>query len=108
MLPIVVAKHRPIVVVTSDAQGRLTDACTDAVSSRGAADEPIAARPGEINQLILLAAEENGPAERIKAPLLIIVARDDANADGLRLPHIRAWFDKAPEPKPQGSPKSGQ
>jgi len=60
--------------------------CTDAVSSRGAADEPIAARPGEINQLILLAAEENGPAERIKAPLLIIVARDDANADGLRLP----------------------
>src|SRR4029077_318379 len=64
-----------------------------------AADASIAARPGEINQLILLAAEGNGPAERIKAPLLIIVARDDANADGLRLPHIRAWFDRAPEPK---------
>ena len=31
---------------------------------------------------------------------LVIVARDDfSNADGLRLPHIRAWFDKAPQPK---------
>jgi alpha-beta hydrolase superfamily lysophospholipase len=55
-----------------------------------AADASIAARTGEISQLILLAAEGNGPAERIKAPLLIIVAQDDANADGLRLPHIRA------------------
>ena len=41
----------------------------------------------------------NGPAERIKAPLLEIVARDDASEDGLRLPRIRAWFDKAPQPK---------
>ena len=64
-----------------------------------AADASIASRPGEINKLILLAAQGNGPAERIKAPLLIIVARDDANDDGLRLPHIRAWFDKASEPK---------
>ena len=64
-----------------------------------AADASIASRPGEINKLILLAAEGNGPAERIKAPLLIIVARDDANDDGLRLPHIRAWFDRAPDPK---------
>jgi alpha-beta hydrolase superfamily lysophospholipase len=29
----------------------------------------------------------------------VIVARDDASGDGPRLPHIRAWFDKAPEPK---------
>jgi alpha-beta hydrolase superfamily lysophospholipase len=64
-----------------------------------AADASIESRPGEINQLILLAAQGNGPAERIKAPLLIIVAKDDANDDGLRLPHIRKWFDKAPEPK---------
>ena len=49
--------------------------------------------------LILLAAEGNGPAARIKAPLLEIVARDDANDDGPRLPHIRVWFDKVPQPK---------
>ncbi|HKD80833.1 MAG TPA: alpha/beta hydrolase, partial [Candidatus Angelobacter sp.] len=38
-------------------------------------------------------------AERIKSPLLVIVARDDVGGDGPRLPHIRGWFDKAPEPK---------
>ena len=64
-----------------------------------AADASIASPPGEIDRLILLAAEGNGPAERIKSPLLVIVARDDANDDGPRLPRIRAWFDKAPEPK---------
>ena len=64
-----------------------------------AADASIASQPGEINRLILLAAEGNGPAEKIKVPLLEIVARDDANDEGPRLPHIRAWFDKAPQPK---------
>jgi len=64
-----------------------------------AADASITSKPGEIDRLVLLAAEGNGPAERIKAPLLEIVAENDANDDGLRLPHIRAWFDKAPQPK---------
>ena len=64
-----------------------------------AADASIASQPGEIDRLILLAADGNGPAEQIKSPLLVIVARDDASDDGPRLPHIRAWFDKAPEPK---------
>jgi len=64
-----------------------------------AADASIASRAGEINRLILLAAEGNGPAAKIKAPLLEIVARDDANDEGLRLHRIRVWFDKAPEPK---------
>ena len=64
-----------------------------------AADASIASKPGEINRLILLAAEGNGPAEQIKAPLLVIVARDDRNDAGLRLPRIRAWFEKAPQPK---------
>jgi pimeloyl-ACP methyl ester carboxylesterase len=64
-----------------------------------AADASITAQPGEINGLVLLAADWNGPAERIKVPLLVIVARDDANDEGLRLPRIRAWFDKAPQPK---------
>ena len=64
-----------------------------------AADASIASQPGEIDRLILLAAEGNGPAERIKSPLLVIVARDDASGEGPRLPRISAWFDKAPEPK---------
>ncbi len=64
-----------------------------------AADASIASQPGEIDRLILLAAGGNRPAEQIKAPLLVIVARDDASGDGLRLPGIRAWFDKAPQPK---------
>src|SRR5215467_7553487 len=64
-----------------------------------AADASIASEPGEIDRLVLLAAEPDGPAEKIKAPLLVIVARDDANASGLRLPRIRRWFDKAPQPK---------
>jgi pimeloyl-ACP methyl ester carboxylesterase len=64
-----------------------------------AADASISSRPGEIDRLILLAAEGNEPAERIKAPLLEIVSRDDVSEDGPRLPHIRAWFDKAPQPK---------
>jgi pimeloyl-ACP methyl ester carboxylesterase len=64
-----------------------------------AADASSASQPGEINRLILLAAEGNGPAEKIKSPLLEIVARDDASEDGPRLPRIRAWFDKAPQPK---------
>jgi len=64
-----------------------------------AADASTASKPGEINRLILLAGEGNGPAEKIKAPLLEIVARHDASEDGPRLPHIRAWFDKAPQPK---------
>ena len=64
-----------------------------------AVDASSASQPGEIDRLILLAAYGNGPAERIKSPLLVIVARDDASSDGPRLPHIRAWFEKAPEPK---------
>src|SRR5258708_31080367 len=66
----------------------------------GAAADPwIASQAGERSCLILRAGEGNGAAERIKAPMLEIVARDDASEDGLRLPHIRAWFDKAPQPK---------
>ena len=64
-----------------------------------AGDASIASEPGEINRLVLLGAAPNGPAEKLKAATLFIVARDDANDDGLRLPGIRAQFEKAPEPK---------
>ena len=64
-----------------------------------AADASIASQPGEIDRLILLAAGPSGSAEKIKSPLLVIVARGDASGSGPRLPRIRLWFDKAPQPK---------
>jgi pimeloyl-ACP methyl ester carboxylesterase len=59
----------------------------------------IAGKLGDIDRLVLLGASPNGPAERLKAPTLFIVARDDANAGGPRLPRIRAQYEKAPQPK---------
>ena len=64
-----------------------------------AGDASILSEPGEINRLVFLGASPNGPAEKLKAPSLFMVARDDASADGLRLPRIRAQYEKAPEPK---------
>src|SRR6266436_1642061 len=64
-----------------------------------AGDASILSEPGEINRLVFLGAAPNGPAEKLKARSLFIVAREDANADGLRLPGIRAQYEKAPEPK---------
>lgn len=64
-----------------------------------AADASISSQPGEIDRLILLAADGVSEPERIKSPLLVIVARDDISGDGPRLPRIHAWFEKASEPK---------
>lgn len=64
-----------------------------------AGDASIASKTGEIDRIVFLGASPNGPAEKLKCPTLFIVARDDANADGLRLPGIRAKYEKAPEPK---------
>ncbi len=64
-----------------------------------AGDASILSEPGEIDRLVFLGAAPNGPADKLKAPSLFIVARDDASADGLRLPGIRAQYEKAPEPK---------
>jgi len=64
-----------------------------------AGDASIASKPGEIDRLILLGAAPNGPAEKLKSPILIIVARDDTSGDGPRLPGIREKYEKAPQPK---------
>ena len=64
-----------------------------------AGDASIASRPGEIDRLVLLSAAPNDPADKLKSPILFIVARDDASADGPRLPGIREQFEKAPQPK---------
>jgi pimeloyl-ACP methyl ester carboxylesterase len=65
-----------------------------------AGDASIASKTGEIDRLILLGAAPNEPAEKLKSPVLFIVARDDAEGVGeLRLPGIRAQYEKAPQPK---------
>ncbi|MGB7847623.1 MAG: alpha/beta hydrolase [Candidatus Acidiferrum sp.] len=65
-----------------------------------AADASIDANPGEIDRLVLLAGYGSGPPEKLKGRKLFIVARDDTEGEGvLRLPKIRAYYEKAPEPK---------
>ncbi len=64
----------------------------------GAAAEASMEAPGEIERLVMLAAWVESP-ETLTGRKLFIVARDDANADGLRLPGIRACYEKTPGPK---------
>ncbi len=65
-----------------------------------AGDASIASKPGEIDRVVMLGAAPNGPADKLKSATLFIVARDDASGDKeLRLPGIRAQYDKAPQPK---------
>jgi pimeloyl-ACP methyl ester carboxylesterase len=64
-----------------------------------AGDASIASQPGEIDRLVLLGAAPNGPADKLKSPVLFIVARNDASGDGPRLPGIQQQYEKAPQPK---------
>ena len=64
-----------------------------------AAKACVAAKPGEISRLVMLAADSDAPADKIKVPVLIIVGRDDKSGSGPRLPGIQAWYNKARQPK---------
>ena len=64
-----------------------------------AGDASIASRPGQIDRVVFLGGSPNGPAEKLKSASLFIVARDDSNDDGPRLPRIQEQYKKAPEPK---------
>lgn len=48
---------------------------------------------------MLLGAAPNCQADKRKSSTLFIMARDDANDDGARLPRSREQYEKAPEPK---------
>jgi pimeloyl-ACP methyl ester carboxylesterase len=63
------------------------------------AAEAAETEPSEIDRLVLLASGAYTPLTRMKGRKLFIVARDDANADGPRLPKIRAQYEKAINPK---------
>ena len=64
-----------------------------------AGDASIKGPPGEIDGIVFLGAAPNLPADKLKSRALFIVAREDANDAGLRLPGIRAQYEKAPQPK---------
>jgi pimeloyl-ACP methyl ester carboxylesterase len=52
--------------------------------------------PGEIDRVVLLGAAPDLPADGLKSRALYIVARDDSNSAGPRLPGIRAQYEKTP------------
>lgn len=68
-----------------------------------AGDASIKSAPGdidaEIDRIVFLGAAPNLPAEKLKSRSLFIVARDDTNGAGPRLPGIRAQYERAPQPK---------
>ncbi len=64
-----------------------------------AGDASIKAAPGEIDRIVFLGSAPNLPADGLKSRSLFILARDDRNAAGPRLPAIRAQYEKAPQPK---------
>jgi pimeloyl-ACP methyl ester carboxylesterase len=64
-----------------------------------AAKACVAARPGEISRLVMLASDSDAPADKIRVPLLIIIGRDDKSGSTPRLPAVEAWFQRARQPK---------
>ena len=60
-----------------------------------AAQAAVLARPGEIDRLVLLAHGEIAVPERMQGRKLFVVARDDANDAGPRLPRIRRQYERA-------------
>jgi pimeloyl-ACP methyl ester carboxylesterase len=64
-----------------------------------AGDASVASKPGEIDRIVMLGGAPNDSAEKLKSASLFIVARDDGNDDGKRLPGIQKQYEKAPQPK---------
>lgn len=59
----------------------------------------LAARPIQVDRLVFLATSPDIAPEKLTGRKLFIVARDDSNGAGPRLPGIRAYYEKTPVPK---------
>jgi dienelactone hydrolase len=57
------------------------------------------AAPAEIDRIVLLAPMPIATPEKMKGRKLFVVARDDRDGEGLRLPRIRDQYERAPAPK---------
>lgn len=64
-----------------------------------AGDASIRSTGGEIDRIVYLGAAPDLPAQNLKSRSLFIVAREDANTAGPRLPAVRARYEKALQPK---------
>jgi hypothetical protein len=64
-----------------------------------AAEALVAQPPGVIDRLVLLGSEGSSQPEKMHGRKLFIVTRNDANADGPRLPNIERNYARVPEPK---------
>jgi pimeloyl-ACP methyl ester carboxylesterase len=64
-----------------------------------AGDASIKSPPGEIDRIVFLGAAPNLSAEKLQSRSLFIVAREDRSGSDLRLPGIRAQYERAPQPK---------
>lgn len=64
-----------------------------------AGDAAIKSAAGEIDRVVFLGAAPNLPADGLKSRSLFIVAREDRDGSTLRLPAIRAQYERAPQPK---------
>ncbi len=82
------------------AHGAKTVAVVGASMGGGAAgDASIAGKKNEIDRIVFLGSAPNGPADQLQCRSLFLVARDDSNGAGPRLPGIQAQYEKAPKPK---------
>ena len=64
-----------------------------------AGDAVAASKPGEIDRIVVLAAQGGDSPERLTVDKLFILSRDDKSGDGPRMPGIFAAYQKAPPPK---------
>ena len=55
--------------------------------------------PGTFDRIVILAAEGGDTPEKLTGRKLFILARDDSNGSGPRLPGITTHYEKAPQPK---------
>ena len=55
--------------------------------------------PGTFDRIVILAAEGGDAPEKLTGRKLFILARDDSNGSGPRLPGITRHYEKAPQPK---------
>jgi hypothetical protein len=58
-----------------------------------------ASKPGTFDRIVILGSSGGDSPEKLNGRKLFVVARNDANSDGLRLPEISRHYDRAPQPK---------
>lgn len=81
------------------ARGAQTVAVVGGSFGGAAAGDASIRAPGEIDRIVFLGSAPNLPASRLRSRSLFIVARDDSNDAGPRLPRIQAQVEEAPQPK---------